>query len=179
MKLVVENSISYQIIPVLSVAEKKWGIDVSDTKFVDDITTEPYQQIDFTKDGRQWKLIFPVNGDTVFFIDYNLHKDKIISYAGGAVGDGNRKLDLGDKVAIVVYGNESQEVLELRFIHELLHAQDLPADDLVKYAFRFMTFWEWLRFRWQQYKKQKPEHYPFWQRKFYRWLLLQRQKGKI
>lgn len=175
MNIIIEHSIYPKIESVLRAVKQNWGFDYG-YKAVDDITTEPYQQIDFVKDGRPWKLIFPDDGNTAFFIDYTRHQEQIISYAGGAIGDGNKVLDLGDRVAIVVFGYETLDIIELRFVHELLHATDLPADSLRDYAWKFLSLWDYLAFRWQQYKSMSPEHFPSWQRKFYKYLLSQRQR---
>lgn len=177
MKLIIEKSIRNIINPVLRAVKYNWGIDACDIKYVENITTEPYQQIDYVHAGRQWKLIFPVNGGTAFFIDYNLHKDQILSYAGGATGDGDKKLDSGDKVAIIVYGDETQEILELRVIHELLHAQDLNSDLLDKYVVQFLGFYDLIIYFILRFCKKSPEHLPYYQRLYYKWLLKQRQKG--
>lgn len=176
MNLIIERSIYPKVESILPLV-RRWGFDLSEPKIVEDITTQQYTQIDFTKDGRPWKLIFPANGNNVFFVDYTMHQEQIISYAGGAIGDGNKMLGLGDRISIVVFGNESQEVLELRFVHELLHAIDLPADSLRDYIQRFLSLWERLVFGWQRYKNRSPEQSPFWQRKFYKYLLSQRQRG--
>lgn len=177
MKIVAETSISRQIIPVLNSVSKNWGFDTGNVKWVEDILTEPYQQIDFEKDGVHWRLVFPAYGGMAFVIDYSRHQDKIQAYAGGAVGNGNRQLDDIDRASIVVFANDSAEVLELRFVHEFLHAEDLDADGLVKYASKSLKWWELLVFKWQQFRNRRPEHSPYWQRRFYKWLLDQRARG--
>ncbi len=176
MKIVAETSISQEIIPALNAVAQTWGFDTGNVKWVNDITQEPYQQIDFEKDGTHWRLIFPAYGGMTFIIDYAKHQDKIKTYAGGAVGNGNRQLDDMDRASIVVYGNETPWELELRVVHEFLHASDMDADGLLRYAPKFLTFWDLLGFRWHQLWGQYPESTPYYQCKFYHWLLDQREK---
>lgn len=177
MKIIAETSTVNHSVPALNSVTANWNIGTDDVKWVDDILTEPYQQIDYQEDNQTWRLIFPAYGGVIFIIDYSRHQDRIQTYAGGAVGNGNRRLDDMDRASIVIYGNETPWEMELRIVHEFLHCEDLPADDLLQYAKKFLSFWGLLMLKWQQFGRRHPENTPCYQRRFYRWLLDRRARG--
>ncbi len=179
MKIVTENSIKNIIIPTFKRLSENWNSDVNDVKWVDNIVTEPYKMINFKDEkGKQWSLIFPADKGVVFIIDYTLHKDQIKSYAGGAIGDGDKVLDKDDNASVVVFPEDLLEILELRFVHEVeLHARDLPADDLDKYHGKFLKFIDIIIYEILKFLRRSPEQISYYHRMYYRWLLEQRAKG--
>jgi len=174
MLFIAERSLWDKAAPVISKV-LDWGFDIA-IKWVNNILDEPHTLIDYTKDGKHWKLIFPSEGGVLFIVDYRRHRKLIQTYAGGAVGDGNKRLDRGDRATVVVYGDETAEVLELRIVHELLHCIDLPADDLNQHVGEFLPWWLRLVYKLFQLCRKSPEHMPYFQRKYYHWCLNQRKE---
>lgn len=181
LKIVTENSIKNYMIPTFKKLSEIWNSDVNDVKWVNNILEEPHNNIDFKDEkGEQWKLIFPKEKGVVFIIDFTLHEDMIKSYAGGAIGDEDKLLDKDDNASVVVFPQDSVEILELRFVHEVeLHARDLPADDLEIYHSKFLKFYDIVFYEILKLLRRHPEHIPYYQRMYYRWLLEQRTNGLI
>jgi len=178
LKIVTENSIKNYMIPTFKKLSEKWNSDVNDVKWVNNILEEPHNIIDFKNEKGHWKLIFPKEKGVVFILDFTLHEDNIMTYAGGAIGDGDKLLDKDDNASVIVFPHDSVEILELRFVHEVeLHARDLPADDLEMYYGKFLKSYNIFIYEILKLLKRHPEHIPYYQRMYYRWLLEQRTKG--
>jgi len=173
MQIIAERSIFKKVNPAIRKLTE-WDF-VFAIKWVTNILDEPYVQIDYVSNGKRWKIPFPYFGGTMFIIDYKKHKNLIETFAGAAWGDGNKKLD-NDKASVIVFGDETEEVLELRIVHEFLHAEDLPADDLDKHVHEFLPFWLRWVYIFLKNRRKSPEHLPYFQRKYYRWLLNQRKE---
>ena len=166
------------MIPTFKKLSEKWNSDVNDVKWVNNILEEPHNIIDFKNEKGHWKLIFPKEKGVVFILDFTLHEDNTKAYAGGAIGDGDKLLDKDDNASVIVFPHDSVEILELRFVHEVeLHARDLPADDLEMYHGKFLKSYNIFIYEILKLLKRHPEHIPYYQRMYYRWLLEQRTKG--
>ncbi len=176
MRLIAELAVKFQLVPVLNRIKTAWQIEPDSVQWVDDIKTANFRIYEDKANGTYRRVILPVEPGTIFAYSYGKHADDTVNFAGAAVMDGNKSTE-GDRLSVIIFGNESQEVLELRFVHEILHAMELPADNLVKYAPRFMWWLELWLFMFQRNRGKMPEHDPSWQRKYYRWLLNQRAKG--
>lgn len=135
------------------------------TRFVDDVTEEKGVGFERVLNQRGWRIIMPGEFDTLFVLDYHNHVDDIKGYAGAAYPR---------RCSVVIYGGESDVVLKLRVVHELLHSMGLPADDLDKYHPKFLVFWwRWI-YRWLKRYGAHPEQIPFFQERYYHWLLANR-----
>ena len=179
MKFVIEKSIYNRYKDVLSSVQKSpYNINTSDVKIVDNISSEPHIIINFYDiNNREWKIIWSQIKGVAFIVDYNLHSDEIKSYAGGATGDGDKVSDNDDNMTIIVYPQDTSIILKYRTIHEYLHSIDLPADDLDKHSNKFMNFIDLLYYKILNYYNKQPEHIIYFQDKYYKWLLVQRDKN--
>lgn len=155
MKLYIEEHLISKINPVLFRVDA-WKLPF-DIELVENIRALPFDMA--TNKDHSWSIIMPKNENTGFIYDYKYHSIMIKSYAGGA---------FPNRIAIIVYGTETEEVLELRIVHEYLHSMGKAADDLSKNIPRFLTWWERLLYYFKILKID--ESAPFWQRKYYNWL---------
>ncbi len=153
MKLIIEKHLN--LLNVLT-RLKSWNIDFN-IEYVENIQNKPFE-ISVSSD-KEWSIIMPKE-NVGFVYDYNLHKDATKRYAGGA---------FLNRFSIIVYGNETDEILKLRIVHEWLHSIGKPADDLKKHIPKFLNWWE--RLLWNFKIVLINEQNPYWQRKYYKWLL--------
>lgn len=171
MHLIAELAVNQQLLPVLTKL-KTWNIEINSVEWVEDVKLKPF----FVYSDSQRRVILPAEPGTIFVYSYGKHADDTVNFAGAAMIDG-KKSTFEDKVSVIYFSNETEEVAELRFVHEYLHAIEVPADDLVKYAPKFIWWLELWYFKFLQNYGKAPEHNPYWQRKFYRWLFNQRVRG--
>ncbi len=157
MKLYIEEHLKQKINSVLLKLDS-WKLPF-DIELVQNIRGLPFD-ISANED-HSWSIIMPKNENTGFIYDYNYHNMFIKSYAGGA---------FPNRISIILYGTdtETDEVLELRIVHEYLHSIGKAADDLTKNITRFLTWWERLLYLLKIIKID--ESAPYWQRKYYMWL---------
>ncbi len=173
MEVVIESSL-WRLRQLIRSIKSKWNVGdlkVLEMLWVSNILDQPHRFIDFVDDrGVHWKLIFPTEG-VMFIIDYMRHMDLLSGYAGGAVGDGDKVSDKEDNAAVLVFPKDTDEIIELRIIHEYLHSIDLPADDLDRHAQEFLSRWMMWYYRLLRKLGRMPEHMPLFQRAYYRFLL--------
>lgn len=101
---------------------------------------------------------FPTRTGDVYVFD-----DEIPARALGGGG--------GMRASVRVRDGDESEVIALRLWHELLHAVNQPADDMIPMAEEWQTPWERLLW-WFWARYVGPVDVPFWHRRFYRWLTL-------
>jgi hypothetical protein len=106
-----------------------------------------------------WKgFPFPVRRGDVYVFD-----DQV---PAGAVGGA-----VAGRASVRARDEDGDTILVLRLWHELLHAVNQPADDMIPMAEEWQTPWERLMWWfWERYVG--PVDVPFWHRRFYRWLTL-------
>lgn len=167
MRVIAEKAILGLLNPVLGKL-KSWNIVLDIISWVDDIKLAPFEIYHDTINGVERRVIAPTTPGTIFVYSYGKHADDTIFFAGATFMDGKPTTN-EDRVSVIYFGNESPEDAELRFVHEYLHAMNLPADDMQKYAPRFIPWY-------MRMFAQSIENV-YWQRKYYRWLLLQRDRG--
>jgi hypothetical protein len=169
MKIYIEESIADRANLALNLVRSNWGLLEDSLAFIiKDFTTLPYWLCDYIDDkGQRWKIPMPVKAGTMFIISYDTHREMIEGYAGGTIGDYSKEIK-DDKITIVVSSYDTIEVLELRIIHELLHAMELPADDCKLYLKQFLPWYLRLWYR-------NCEN-PKMQRKFYKYLIEKRKE---
>ena len=177
MKIIVEESISSLVSKVLKRVAKNWMVEewqnaAMNPSIIENVLNEPHKLVDFTtEDGAHWAIIMPTEPGTLFILDYNLHENEIATYAGGALGGSDPQFNKDDLISVIVFGNEKPTSLELRIVHELIHGLDLPADDLQEYANQaFSPTSSWL-YHLLQSLGVASEHMPFFQRRYYQWVL--------
>lgn len=183
MKIIIEKSIQELIQKELENIVLKWPIEewknaVLNPTIVENILSMPHRLVDYvTEDGKRWAIIMPTEPGTLFILDYSSHKKETASYCGGAIQGHIPRFNVDDLITVIVYGNEKSNILELRIVHELLHGLNLPSDDLHKYSYQ--AFKLPVRYLYSLLHKLgiAAEHIPFFQTRFYRWLLLSRKEG--
>ena len=178
MRIIAELAVKSQLEPVLNILKTDWKIELDDRVFMwlEDIKMANFRIYEDTLNGVKRRVILPVPPNMVFVYSYGKHAEDTIGFAGATMVDGKPATE-GDIASIIVFGNETEQVLELRLVHEILHAMQLPADDLLKYVSKILSLWELCYFIFQQYMKKAPEHNPGYQTKYYHWLLSQRNNG--
>ena len=178
MRIIAELAVKSQLEPVLNILKTDWEIELDDKVFMwlEDIKMANFRIYEDTLNGVKRRVILPVPPSTVFVYSYGKHAEDTIGFAGATIMDSKPTTE-GDVASIIVFGNETKEVLELRLVHEILHAMELPADDLLKYVSKFLSWWELWYFIFQRYIGKAPEQNPGYQTKYYHWLLSQRKHG--
>jgi len=179
MRFVAETSIAKLLVPALNRVQRDWGFDTARIKWVEDIISEPHKIFEWSDNGMTRKIPWPTTKGTVFVIDYMRHISEILNIAGGAIGNGNKILDDEDAASIIVFDWDNESGVELRIVHELLHAEDLPSDDLLKYPSKFLSVFSYFIFIIQLILKTSPDQKQYYQEKFYRWLLNERTAGRM
>lgn len=172
MRIYVESSISGTALEAIDLV-KEWKLLSDDPVIstIDDFKAIPYWLCDYTDNkGVRWKIPVPTEPGTMFIINYNTNHSMIQSYAGGCIGDYSKEIK-DDKITVVVYQQDKIEDIELRSVHELLHAMELPSDDCNQYLNSFLSWWLRLWYFFKPCSNSKV------QRRFYRWLLNQRLLG--
>ena len=177
MKIIVEKSIAGFVSKVLQRVGENWIIEewqnaINNQSIVENVLDEPHRFVDYnTENGTRWAIIMPTVPGTLMILDHKLHENAIDSYAGGTVGGSKPQLNEDDLISIVVFGNEKLKLLELRIVHELLHGLNLPADDLHENADQAFSKINRRLYYFLKSLGVGAEHVPFFQRKFYHWLL--------
>ncbi len=167
MKVYIEKNVEPKSLQALG-SVKRWDItplDINSTENIKNLEVEYLDEIDHA--GKRWAIPVPKNPGTMFIIDYTLHNKEIESYAGATFAGTSVNAD--DRITIIIFGKENAEILELRIVHELVHGRNLPADDIVKYKDKFLGFLD--RIFWQLLGDNTASPMPYFQRKFYNWLL--------
>ncbi len=177
MKLIAETDATGQLAPVLNNI-KNWNIQLDSIEWVDDIKSKPFKIYRDVLNGQERRVIEPLEENTIFVYLNKKHPDDTLNFAGATFQDRTKNTEK-DKISIIISGNESQEVLELRFVHEYLHAMELQADELEKYASDFLPKWMHWFYLFLKWRKMNPEHMPFFQRRYYHWLLDRRENGAM
>lgn len=183
MQIVIEKSIQELVLKELEEVSKNWAIvewreAIMNPLIVDNILSLPCRQVDFmAEDSKRWAIIMPIEPGTLFVLDYHLHEKDIACYCGGALKGHDPRFNKDDLISVIVFGNEKPKVLELRIVHELLHGLDLPSDDLQKYSDQAFQWYILYLYHLFQKLGVAAEHIPFFQNRFYRWLLISRRVG--
>lgn len=155
MKLYIEEHLKQKMSAVLLRVDS-WNLSF-DIEYIKNISTLPYA-ISESQD-KTWSIIMPLEQNTAFVYDLKLHADVTKRYAGGAYSH---------RFSIIIDGSESDEILELRIVHEYLHSIGKAADDLLRYLANFLTWWE--RVLWKLGLIHVDAQSPYWQRKYYKYL---------
>jgi hypothetical protein len=173
MKIYIEESIANKVNLALALVRSNWELLEDSLAFIiKDFTSLPYWLCDYIDNkGQRWKIPMPVEAGTMFIISSDMHQGMIERYAGGTIGDYSKEIR-DDKITIVVSSYDTVEVLELRIIHELLHAMELPADDCKLHLKRFLP---WYFRLWYRNNCENPKV----QRRFYKYLLKMRKEGAM
>jgi hypothetical protein len=171
MRVYIEENIVGKANLALALVRSNWGLlEDSQVFIIEDFTMQPYWLCDYVDSkGQRWKIPMPVESGTMLIINYTTHQEMIERYAGGTIGDYSKEIK-DDKITIAVSLQDTVEILELRIIHELLHAMELPADDCKLYLKQFLP---WYLRLWYRNNCDNPRV----QKRFYSFLLKKRKEG--
>ncbi len=152
MKVYIEKHLNWDFLKNI---EKDWGIPIA-LEFVEDIRSLPF--VVSSNTDKSMSIIMPKEDGVSFVYDYNKHKENTSGYAGGA---------FSNRFSVIVYGDDSKEVLQLRFVHEFLHSVGKNSDECFKHIPKFLPFiYKILYYMGFKFNCNSP----FTQRYFYRWL---------
>ncbi len=167
MKVYVEKNIEAKALAALE-SVKKWNmtpLEIISTENIKTLEVQYLDNVDYA--GKRWAIPVPKDPGTMFVIDYKLHSTEIESYAGATFP--GTSINADDRITVIIFGNENADILELRIVHELVHGRNLPADDILKNKDKFLVFFD--RMFWWLLGDNASCQMPYFQRKYYGWLL--------
>jgi len=132
--------------------------------YTDQTMWNTYTSSTKTYSSGPWQnFILPSTDNTIIIFD---GRKRNVQFGGGTVGT---------RIGIAIFGNETLEQIYLRIYHELLHALQLPADDMttnhdfVTWLTNMLRLALWLD---KRFAAVRFAHNPKWQSLYYDFLLL-------